>query len=250
MAKQSGLGDRLLVAGFNISGDISALDEIGGGNEPLVVTGIDKEAFERLGGKRDGRINATSYFNPSTDQAHDVFSALPTSDRLVTYLRGVGLGSPAACLLAKQIGYDGNRGNDGSLTFAVESQGQGFGLEWGDQHTPGIREDTGATNGAGVDAAASSAFGLQAYLQVLSFTGTDATVTLQESADDAAVDPYVDVVGGAFTQITGVPTVERIATSGSQAVEQWIRVVTTTSGGFSELSFVVVVVRNETEPRF
>jgi hypothetical protein len=239
MGKQTGLGDNLLVDGFNISGDIGSLEAIGGGNEPLVTTGIDKSAMERLGGKRDGRIEFTAYFNPATDRAHPVLRTLPTTDRIVSYLRGTVLGGEAASLVAKQVGYDGTRGDDGSLTFKTAAQGQGFGLQWGRNLGAILQGSPGA--GSGVDHGAASTFGLQAFLHIVAFTGTSVVVTLQESSDNAVGDPYANVANGAFASASAIGA-QRIATPNNQSIERWLRVITT--GTFSSLAFVVVVVRN------
>jgi hypothetical protein len=68
---------------------------------------------------------------------------------VATYLRGLGLGSPGAGLVAKQINYDPKRAADGTLQLAVSVQGSdGSPLEWGVQaHRRGLRTDTTATNG-------------------------------------------------------------------------------------------------------
>lgn len=250
MTKQSGLGDNLYYAGVNVSGDITSLGRIGGGPAPWQVTGIDKSAVERIGLQRDGGIEAVAYFNPDVGGTHDTLSALPRTDQIVTYCRGTTLGKPAACLVGKQINYDATRGDDGSLTFAVQALANGFGLEWGRNLTAGVRTDSAATNGSSVDGGAATSFGLQAYLHVFAFTGTDATITIQQSSDDGAVDPFADVTDGAFTQVTSAPTSERIATDGAQTVERYLRVATTTSAGFTDLQFAVVVVRNEVETVF
>ncbi|MFZ3473089.1 hypothetical protein ACODT3_10855 [Streptomyces sp. 4.24] len=459
MSKQSGLGDGLIVDGANLSGDTGSLGRIAGGPAALEVTGIDKSAMERIGGIRDGGIDWSSWFNPATGRAHDNLSTLPIGDRIITYQRGTSLGKPAACLIGKQIGYEPTRADDGAMTIALQAQANGYGLEWGEQVTPGVRTDTGATSGTGVafgydgedylalpgtsgnyastpDAAsldivgdidlrarvamddwtpatestviakytatgnqrsyalvvtaagalmfrwsedgtaektetssatlglaagattwvratldadvggtdatvtfytsddgstwtalgtpqavgavtsifASTAvlelgsrtggttnllagkifraevrssiggtlvaapiagtagitdatprtwtvngtaylssrtrYGLQAYLQVLSFTGTDVTIKLQSSTDNGGTDAYADVTGGGFTQVTAGPASQRIATSGALEVERYLRVVTTTSGGFTELSFVVVACVNITETEF
>lgn len=459
MSKTSGLGDGLLVDGVDLSGDTGSLGRVGGGSAPLEVTGINKSAMERIGGVRDGGIDWSSWFNPASGAAHANLSTLPTTNRVIFYQRGTSLGSPAACLVGKQIDYAPTRGDDGAMTIALQAQANAYGLEWGKQLTAGTRTDTAATDGTGVafgysgedylrvtgtsgdyastpDAAslditgdidlrvkvalddwtpaaestliakyaatgnqrsyalavtaagalifrwsedgtaeksetssasvsatngavtwvratldvdvggtdaevkfytssdgstwtqlgttqangattsifASTAvlelgaqtggtvnraagkifeaqvlsgiggtsvahpvattsgitdatpltwtvqgsaylssrtlYGLQAYLQVISFTGTDATIKLQSSADDGATDTYADVTGGAFTQVTSGPTSERIATSSSLEIERYLRVVTTTSGGFTELSFVVVACVNITETEF
>lgn len=246
MAKQTGLGDNLYVAGYDLSGDIGSLSRIGGGPAALEVTGIDKSAFERLGGLRDGAINFNAWFNKATDRAHPRLAALPTADQILTYCRGTQLGSPAAAMVAKQIGYDGNRDESGNLAFTVEAQANGYGIEWGRQLTAGKRTDATATNGTGVDMiGAAGTNGLQAYLHVFAFTGTSVTVKLQQSSDNGGSDAYADVAGGGFTAATGV-TSQRIAVTG--AVERWLRVVTT--GTFSNAVFAVTVVYNETAVTF
>lgn len=248
MSKQSGLGDNLYIAGYDLSGDINALGNIGGGPAVQEVTGIDKSAMERIGLLRDGRMQMTSFFNPATDRAHDRFSALPTTDVIMTYFRGTTLGGSSANLVAKQLNYDGTRADSGEFTFAVEAQGNAYGLEWGRSLTAGKRTDTTATNGSSVDfGTGSTSFGLQAYLHVFSFTGTSVTVKLQESSDDGAGDAWADVTGGAFTAATGI-TSQRIATASNQTVERYLRVVTT--GTFSNAVFAVSVNRNEVATSF
>jgi hypothetical protein len=240
MVKQAGMGDGLHVAGYDLSGDIGSLGAIAGGNSPLLVTGIDKSAPERNGGLRDGRIEYQAWFNPTSDRAHDRLSNLPTTDQILTYYRGQTAGNRAAALVGKQINYDPSRAADGSLSLAVEAQANGFGLEWGRTLFIGSQSSAGVT--AGIDFTASSAFGLQAYLQLVAFTGTSITVTIQESADDAVGDPYANVTGGAFASASAVGA-QRIATSNALTVERWLRL--STAGTFSAATFAVVACRNE-----
>jgi hypothetical protein len=253
MSKQSGLGDNLYIAGNNLSGDITAVGNVGGGPALLTTTGIDKGAYERLGGVRDGRLEMTSWWNPAG--AHPVLSALPTADVQMMYCRGTTLGSPAAAIVGKQVNYDGNRNNDGSFTFAVSAQANAYGLEWGYLLTAGQRTDTAATNGTGVDFGVGSfplfngqaLFGAQAYLQVFAFTGTDVTIKVQDSADNVS---FADVAGLTFTAVTSGPQVQRIATASNQTVRRYLRAVTTTSGGFTSCTFAVTAVRNDVAVTF
>jgi len=241
MAKQGGIGDNFYVAGYDLSGDIASLQDIGGGPGVLQTTGINKSAMERIGGLRDGRMSFNSYFNPSSNQSHDRLGNLPTTDVILSYFRGTVLGTEAACLNAKQVDYNGNRADNGAFSFNVSALGNSYGLEWGKQLTAGKRTDTAATNGTGVDFGAATAFGLQAYLQVFAFTGTSVTVKLQESSDNGAGDAWTDVTGGGFTAATGI-TSQRIETTRSLAVERYLRVVTT--GVFSNAVFAVMVNKN------
>lgn len=240
MSKQSGLGDRLFVAGYDLSGDVNS-PAIQGGPATLDVTAINVAAFERIGGARSGSINWNAYFNTAIGQEHAVLSTLPTADVQVMYCRGVNLGDPAAMLIGKQLGYDGTRGTDGAFTFSLAAQSNGFGLEWGQQVTAGLRTDTAATLGAGIDQGAATAFGAQAYLQVTALTGTDVTVKIQDSADNTT---FADVAGLAFAQTTVARTTQRIATTGGQAIRRYIRAVTVTTGGFTSASFVAAIAIN------
>lgn len=253
MSKQTGLGAGLFVSGNDLSGDIGEVSGINGGNTPLIVTGIDKEAVERLGGPRDGGIAFSAFFNDASTQAHPVLSALPTADRIVTYYhRTATIGDEVASLIGKQIDYDGTRGNDGSLTFTTQALANGFGLEWGESLTIGKRTDSGATAGATLDYGATigqTLFGAQAYLHVFAFTGTDATITIEDSTSDFSAVTLLT-----FTEVSalgGANTSERIETaSRTETVDRYVRVTTTTSSGFSNLVFAVQVVKNQTSVVF
>lgn len=244
MSKTSGLGDDYFHAGFHIGGDIRDIT-VNGGPALLDATDITQSAHSRLGGLRDGKMAVTSYHDPAAGQAHAALSGLPTTDVIMTYLRGQAIGNPAACLNAKQVGYDPTRANTGELTFKFEGEGNAYGLEWGVQLTAGLRTDTAATAGTSWDfGAASPSNGAQAYLHAVSFTGTDVTVKLQDSADNSS---FADVTGGAFSQITGgTPKAQRIATASNLQVRRYVKVTTVTTGGFSSLALQVTVVVNKT----
>ena len=240
MAKQSGLGQRLLVGGYDISGDVQALNNVHGGPAALDVTDITQSAHARIGGLRDGGLEAAVFFDAAN--AHPVLDALPTADVLASYLLNVTLGGPAACCVAKQIGYDPTRGADGSLILKTQLDANAYGLEWGVQLTPGLRTDTTATAASSsnsIDTAASLAFGAQAYLQVTAFSGTSVTCTVKDSADNSS---FTAVTGLAFTAVTAAPAWQRLATSNSATIRRYLAVATT--GTFTSASFSIVIVKN------
>lgn len=237
--KRTGLGMNLYCGGYDLSGDVGALNNIRGGPSPLVVTGIDKEAYERIGGLRDGGLEFMSFFNKAAGQAHPVQSALPRTDVIVVATVGTTLGNPAAAVVAKQVNYDGTRAADGSLTFTTQALANAYGLEWGIQLTAGKRTDTSATNGTAVDTLASASFGGQAYLEVFAVTGTSVTCTIEDSADNVS---FAAVAGLAFTAATGITT-QRLATSNTATIRRYVRVATT--GTFSNAVFSVVLNKNE-----
>ncbi len=237
--KSTGLGMRCYVGGYNLSGDIGAINRIAGGPDALDLTDITQSAYERAGGLRNGGIDFTAYFNPSSSRAHPVLGALPRTDTLVTAAAGVLVGSAAASCQAVQLGYDPQRGNDGGLTFGIVTNSDQYGLEWGELLTAGERTDTTATaSGTGLDGAASSAFGAQFYFHLSGFTGTSVTIKVQDSADNAS---FADLSGATTTAMTAIGY-QRIAISNAATVRRYLRVATT--GTFSSATFVVNAVRN------
>lgn len=92
---------------------------------------------------------------------------------------------------------------------------------------------TGAGNGTGVDQAAATTNGARAYLQLTSFSGTDCTIIVADSADNAAFATI-----GTFTQNTAIGS-ERISITGT--VRRYIRY--TISGTFTSVTFNVLFCR-------
>lgn len=240
MAKSSGLGAQLFVAGVDLSGDISAVDRIGCPTQHFDVTGINSSGHERIFGRYDGEIAFTSFFNDAASQQHLTLRAKQTgSDALVAYYQGSAIGNMAAFLTAKQINYDGTRAADGSLTFNVQALANNYGLDYGEMLTAGKRTDTAATNGSSHNYGAATANGLVAHLHVFSFTGTSVTVKIQQSSDNGGGDAFADLI--TFTAATGVTSERKATASLTTAVEQYLRVVTT--GTFSSAVFAVCASR-------
>lgn len=244
MAKQSGLGDSLLVDGYNLSGDIGAVQTISSRSGVLDITSIDKSAMERILSHLDGELGFNSFFNDAAAQEHVVLKAKSSgANRVMTWLRGATIGKGGYGIVAKQVNYDPSRGADGSLTIEVQGLGAAYGGEFADQLTAGLRADTAASNGAGLNNGAATSKGVSAYLQVTAFTGTDVTMKIQSSSDDGGGDAFATITSGSFTQVTSAPAAERIVTSLTQAVEQYLRVITETTGGFTSVTFSVLVCR-------
>ena len=205
----------------------------------LDVTDITQSAHSRLGGLRDGTLDITTYFDGAAGQAHAAFSALPATDVIMTYLRGQVLQNPAACLNAKQVGYDPTRAADGSLTLKVAGNGNAYGLEWGEQLTAGLRADTTGTVGAFIDDLAGTSFGGQAYFQLVAFTGTSVTIDIQSCTTSGGSYATTGLTSSALVGIGA----QRVAVANNTTINRYLKVVTT--GTFSVASFQVTFVRNK-----
>jgi hypothetical protein len=307
VAKQSGIGDNFYIGGYDLSGDVSVVDQVSGGVALITVTGIKSYAAERIGGLRDGNLQFTTFFNyagsasaPSfpasatpvsntygvpvvvtisggtisnvsvngstvgttggtyilpwlgtitvtytgspawtwttEGREHDILSALPRADTIASYFRGTTLLNPAFCVNGKQVSYDGTRDNAGNLTLKTEVQGNAYGGEWGVQITAGLRSDITGTTGAYVDDnGAGSAFGAQAYLQLVEFAGTSVDVKVRHCTTSSGT--YADLID--FGSQTAVGAVRGTA---SGTVNRYLEVVT--SGTFTLATFAVAWVRN------
>jgi len=239
MSKRSGLGQLLLIGGRNLSGDVGSLSNVHGGPSPLDVTTIDKAAFTRIGGRLDGGLDFMAFFDDAT--SHGPLSALPTGNVITLYATASTLGAPAAGIVGKQIDYAPTLGADGALTFAVPNVANGYCLEWCDLLTAGLRTDTGATNGTSVNGGGATTTGWSAYLELTDITGTDVTVSLEDSANNT---DFAAVTGGAFTAVTADNASQRIAGAAGATLRQYVRAVTTTSAGFTGAVFAVAVCRH------
>jgi hypothetical protein len=312
MSKGSGLGDNFYIGGYDLSGDVASLDQIGGGPNLGDVTAINKSAHERIGLTRDGGFQFTTWYEQAGSVSapgvpasttpvvstyktpvivtviggtgtqvningvnqgtfdgsyvlpalgtiiltytvaptwswtvigteHDFLSTLPTADEVATYLNGTTLLNPAAGCIGKQINYDGNRGNDGSLSFKVQVQANGFGLEWGKQITAGNRTDIAATTGSAIDEnpSAGTAFGAQAYVQLVQFVGTSVTIDIQSATTSGGSYSTTGLTTSAMSAVGS----QRLATANTATINEFLKIVTT--GTFTLASFNVVFVRNQ-----
>jgi len=249
--KSGGMGDQFWLNGYDIGADIQSFSEINGGFTPLPATAITHSAEARMGGPRTGSMNALSYWNPDADREHAVFSPLPTSDVLATYAHTSAIGGPSANLTAKQVSYDVQRGQDGSLMLPVPLLSNAYGLQWAFQATAGRRVDASATAAGAVTAydqgsATPGAFGLTMYVHLFALSSGSVTIKLQESSDNGA-DAYADVTGATTGALSSAHQGLRIQT-GAINVERYLKVVTT--GTFTNADFSVSVVRHRVLTEF
>lgn len=241
MAKASGLGDLLFVEGYDLSGDIGAVQGISAPSAVLDVTGINKSAHERIYGLYDGQLSFSHYFNDATGAEHDVLKAKGAgADRVASYFKGSAIGNAAFCMVAKQMNFDWTRNNDGSLQGTSQFNANGYGLDYCTQLTAGKRTDASATNGSSHNNSAASTTGLGGYCHVFSLASGSPTVKVQSSSDDGAGDAFADVSGATFG-VVAAGVGYHFVTSLTASIEQYLRVVT--SGTFSNLVFAVAVTR-------
>lgn len=241
MAKRNGLGELLLAGGYSLGNDIQSY-QYGGGTALMDVTGIDKSAHERIGGRGDARMSAVAFFNDAIGQEHPVFKALPSTDFQMVIAHGQTLGQPSAALQGKLLDYAGTRAADGMLTFNVNNLPNGYSLFVGESLTAGIRNDgSTATNGTAIDfGSVSTLFGLTAWCQVPALTSGSPTIKLQDSADNSV---FADITGATFG-VVALNGTYLVQTAANATVRRYVRVIST--GTFAGLQFYAGFMRHLT----
>ena len=241
MAKKSGLGQQIFVNGYDLSGDVATIDNAGSPRNLLEITAVNASGIERLVGLSDGNLSVSSWFNDATEQEHAAFSGLVTTDRILTWAFGATRGDVAACLVAKQLNYDGSRGSDGSLSFTIDTQAaSGEPLEWGNTLTTGKETHSSAAVSTSRDDGATTGYGLVGILSVTDVDSGTATVHIQQSADNVT---FATILSFVAVSAAAAPSAQRLTLSG--AILRYLRVSTT--GTFSNCDFCMVTRRGTLE---
>ncbi len=228
-----GKGAGVWVAQFDLSGDFTGYNfGMDRPNADITTMGLDDRVL--LAGTRGGNISVQGIFDSAVDKSDEELQNLDGVESVIT-------ASPTA---AAAIGDRAHMVNGfledyqprSSITDAVRfsagvkaSAGAYSGVI--SQHNS---QQSSVGNSASVDFGATTANGATAFIHVTQFSGTDATMTIE----DATTEPtYGSLV--AFTQVTGL-TSEKVTVAGN--VLRFTRVALT--GTFTTVTFVVSFARN------
>ena len=235
MAKGTGLASKMFVSGYDISGDVGAINEIASPKPTIDVTGIDSAGgHERIQTHSDGRISFNAFFNDATGQEHDVLKAKAAVEYLLVLI-GSTKGNPAAMLVALQTNYDWDRPADGSLIATVQALSSGnvagtinnVGLEWGTDIIGGtdtLTSPAGAGDQTVGEVTAQTTAGAAIMLQVISLGSGTPTFIVQDSSDTTTGSDGSWATLKTMT-IQAANTAERLTVSGT--VEKGLRVNST-----------------------
>lgn len=237
MAKQNGLGQLFLVGGFDLSGDVAAINTA---STPRGVAdnkqGINASAHERILTHADGMLEWGVHFNDADDQEHEAFSSLPRTNRLVSWFLGQVLGAEVFNLLGKQINYDWNRNADGDLQGTVRAEADGFAGEWAEALSAGVDTHATADENVGIDHGAQTTAGGVGFLHHLGRASGTVTYRIEDSSDstDGADGNWATLL--TFDLSAGAtPAAERKTVTGT--VERWTRAAT--AGTISNAEFAI-----------
>ncbi len=242
MAKQTGLGQKFYVHGFDLSGDVSAITNCETRVAMLDTTPIENSIITRLQGHSDGEISFVTFFNDATAQEHDALKAMPTTNRLMMYLKGTTAGNAVACLTAKQASYAFNRNADGSLSGTVQGLSDADPVEWAELLVAKTAVHTSAADETGINFGAQTTAGGVGFLQ--HFAGADSGTVEYDIEDSSDSTDGDDGSWGFLLAFSDVATpwaaiAQRVEVTGT--VEKWVRA--TTQGAFANTIFAMAFFR-------
>lgn len=239
MAKEAGIGDRFFADGFDLSGDVGAVQTIAHTIGEQDVTGLNSVAVERLQLLSDGELAFNSYFtgdasDPSNIHAHERLRTVTTLVNC-TYLRGVVQGGYGVGMVAKQFQYQLDRGMDGALLGTVNAKAaSGDGLEAGRLLDAAAAPTAVGNQATGLDLGVSHGILRMAfYLHVFAFTGTSVTLIIQGDDNSGFTTP---TTYGTFATVSARTSQRLLVASAPERFIRW----RANAGTFSAVSFAVL----------
>ena len=246
MAKKTGLGQKFYVHGYDLSGDVGAINTCRTGVALLDTTAVEETQHTRLQGLSDGEISFALFFNDATDQEHLALKALLTTDRLVMYLTGTTRGDPVACLTALQVSYAWNRGADGALLGTVQALSNADPVEWCELLVAKVTHSS-ATDETGIVNSVQTTKGGVGFLQHFNAASGTVEYDIEDSSDSTnGVDGnWANLLAFSDVSTPWSQIAQRVEVTGT--VEKWVRA--STNGTFTTAVFAMAFFRGTDNDR-
>ena len=233
MVFQHGKSAAVFVAQFDLSSDFTQYN-FSKNRQVVDTTGFGNDDRVFIAGIGDGSISVQGMFNAAANQQDPVIDSIDGVETVITASPqgAAAIGNRAHMVNGFVENYQPRATQNDAVRFSsgvTASAGAYTGVLL---HHNNQESSTGAT--ASIDNTVQTTDGATAFLHVTQFSGTDATVTIE----DAVTEPtYGSLV--AFTQVTGL-TSEKVTVAGN--VEKFARINLT--GTFTTITFVVSFARH------
>lgn len=196
-----------------------------GNDDKLYISGQGSGSVA-LNGIWDGDANASDAVLEAAIGANAIITVAPSG--LTTF------GNRCIMLQALEAGYQFRSTVNDAVRITANAEANG-GIRVNGVLLQPLEAETTTFDGTSVNNSASSAFGGVGQIHVTAFSGTNATVKIQDSPDDGA---WSDLIS--FTSITGVGA-ERLTVAGT--VDQYTRFAITTDN-FTSMTIACSFARN------
>lgn len=227
MAFVHGKGAAILVSDVALTGYLNQLSASRNAQAVNVTTfGNDQRQF--IAGIEDGTITLSGLFDAAgSDTEFDGALAAAAGSPVTVGVAGFTIGNTVTLCNADEVSYQIRAVNNDAVRLDASFQADGPIRNGVALHD--LEAETSTGNFASVDNSTSTAFGAVGSLHVTAFNGTDATIKITDSTDDAIFSDLIT-----FTQATGT-TSETASATGT--VNRYARVEL--SGTFTSITFAV-----------
>lgn len=221
--KTAALQDGLYVSGYDLSGDVGALDKMTVTIGEQNATGLNALARERLQLLGDGELSFRYYFTGDTSDAGSVHAHKRLRDmsgaRLATYFNGTAADNLAVGVEGRQFTHDLNRSDSGALLGAASIKPDSGRPVMIGRALVRDSTQTGVASGTALDLGASHGIlGIVAHIQVTAFTGTNLTMLLQGDDNSGFATP---ATYGTFATVTGRTSEALVVASAPERYIRW-----------------------------
>lgn len=235
MAKQPANNSRIYLDEFNLSGSLNGITRRVTQEIPI-ASAFSDAGPRRVVGNYDHEHSALGLFDGTAGEIDAIIhSLLDGSDHYLMETFGGGNAGDVCYDAVVALGekpLSAQLGGVQVLNFDAMGRGPEYrGL------ILGLKTSTGAENLTGVNQGTTTSGQVYAVtFRVISFTGTDITLTVEESSDNGSTDAFATISGLTSGSLSAAGVV-RVTTTA--ATEAYKRVAITTSGGFSSAAIVV-----------
>lgn len=236
MAVRSGIGQRYCLEGYDLTGDVGAMEEFNLIHDVIAATSIDKQAMVRLAGHVAGAHRFQHFFNDADNQVLEAVGQHVATNRVALWvLSGAtpAIGDPAFGMVIKQVQSQWTRGSDGSYTGSTGGPTADFPVEDCIMLTSGQDTHASASSNASYDNGAQATAGAVCYIQFQERDSGTPTFVFEDSANDSTWGTLLSMTTTGGT----APHAERATVTGT--VERYLRI--TTTGTFVNADFYAAI---------
>lgn len=236
MAKVANTATRTYFDEFDLSGELNSFG-IDFEQEVTKSEGFSDTGPRRVIGNYDHSGSFLGMFEPTSGAYDDnIFAAIgDSSDHYMAVAPGANAEGSIVYERTVRVSDEPRSAQTGGLVLL------NFDDEGAAGHVRGIilgnSTETGAGTSTGINQGATTTTAeYQVVFRLITFTGTDITIKVQQSSDDGSGDAYADVSGLTSGSLAAAGVV-RVSTTAS--TEAWKRLDFSTSGGFSSAVILV-----------
>jgi hypothetical protein len=235
MAAVHGKDGAVLFDEYDLSAYLTQVS-MGKQSQAVNITTFGNDDKVYLPGLGEGSVSLQGIWDGDAGASDVVLDAAVGANAVITVGLGAlsAVGNPTIMLRALDASYQQRATVNDAVRITANATANG-GIRVAGRVLQPLEAETTTFDGTSVDNGASSAFGGVGHIHVTAFSGTSATVKIQDSANDSS---WADLI--TFANVTGVGA-ERLLVAGQ--VDQYLR-FSITADNFTSMTIACSFARN------